>query len=394
MTTNDIPTVATGPKQRLRPSPEMARLQEQAPVHRVRTPAGDEAWLVTRHAELKQLLMDKRVGRSHKDPASAPRYMDNPFMDMLIIEGDGETGMREHTDMRSTLSPMFSLRRINALRPMVDASANELVDAMEAAGPPADLHRDFSMPFALNVLYGLIGVAPDKRGRMFELLGAMAVLTDPQSARDAGLAMSAFLNDLVAGKRSDPGDDVISRLIDAGLSDQVIATRCAGLLFAGLDSVVSHIDVGVVLLAEYPEQRAAAQADPTVLKHAVEEVLRTASAGDSSLPRYANADIEIGGVTIREGDLVLLDFTLTNFDPREFDRPEEFDVERHPNPHMTFGHGIWHCVGAPLARVELQSAFVTLFGRLPGLRPTTPLLDLDADSVSLSGGFNHLPVTW
>ncbi|WP_243793709.1 cytochrome P450 [Saccharopolyspora gloriosae] len=390
----DLPKLGTGPSAMLRP-PEMLRdLQQQAPICKVRTPAGDEAWLVTRHEEVKELLKDERINRSHPDPPSAPRYVDTPFFNLLITDSDPDEATRLHKEMRQLLTPSFSARRLARLRHKVEALAEEMVRALVDKGPPADLHGEFSQPFALQVLYELIGVPTEDRLMILQLMGRMAVLDDPASAEKGAEELFTYISELVGRKRGHPGEDVISRLCEAGVEDQRIGTLAAGVLFAGLDSVVSHIDVGVLVLANNPDKRDLAMRDAGAMAVAVEEVLRAAKAGSSMLPRWAAGDVDIADVTIKAGDLVLLDFTLSNFDTRAFDEPDTFDVTRAPNPHLTFGHGMWHCIGAPLARVELQTAFSTLFRHLPDLQVVVAPEDLKLESGQLSGGLLELPITW
>ncbi|MFD7667117.1 cytochrome P450 [Streptomyces sp. NPDC059788] len=391
----DLPCLNLESPKTLELSPLLSELQDRGPIHRVRTPAGDEAWLVTRHAELKQLLHDERIGRTHPDPASAARYVRSPFLDLLISDSDAETGRRQHAETRRLLTPLFSARRVLEMQPKVEAVADALLDAFIAQGPPGDLHGELSVPFALTVLCEVIGVPPERRGDLISVLSGIAKLDDRAGAERAQQELSAFVEGLVQLKRAEPGPDIISRLSDGELPDARVAHLSMGLLFAGLDSVASILDNGVALLAIHPEQRKAALADPDVMSRAVEEVLRTARAGGSVLPpRYASEDMEFGGVTIRAGDLVLFDLGLPNFDGRAFDEPGEFDVSRAPNPHLSFGHGIWHCIGAPLARMELKTMFTKLFTRLPDLRLELPVDELQQKEGQLSGGFSELRITW
>ncbi|KJY41423.1 cytochrome P450 [Streptomyces sp. NRRL B-1568] len=378
----------------LRLNPLLRELQNRAPVCRVRTPAGDEAWLVTRHAELKQLLLDERLGRTHADPPSAPRFVRNPMLDMLISDEDPQTARKTHAEVRSMLAPNFSARRVLNLKPKVEALAEGVLAGLVAQGPPADLHANFSMPLSLLVLCELIGVPAEDHGRLITLLTSMAELDSLESAEAGRQALFDYLAELAGRKRTAPGDDVISRLAASGVTDERIAPVTAGLLFAGLDAVASHIDLGVALLSAHPEQCAAALRNPEAMTHAVEEVLRAAKAGSSILPRYASEDVDIAGVTIRRGELVLLDFTLPNFDAQVFTDAETFDITRSPNPHLTFGHGIWHCVGAPLARVQLKTAYTVLFTRLPDLRLAVPVEELQMVGGQLSSALDGLPVTW
>ncbi|MFJ9853244.1 cytochrome P450 [Streptomyces sp. NPDC101150] len=391
---HELPSLGLEPPVLLEVSPLLRELQERGPICRVRTPAGDEGWLVTRHAELKQLLHDERFGHSHPDPANAAQYVRSPFLDLMNTETDAEAGRRTHTESRRLLAPMFSARRVREMEPKVAAVVDGALDRFIAQGPPADLHDGLCVPVALTVLHDIIGVPSPSREQLAALLAQMAVLDDRESVEHGQRDLFAFVAELVDRKRAEPGDDIITRLAEGGLSDERVATLAVSLLFAGLDSVVTIMDHGVVLLAAHPEQRAAALADPDLMTHAVEEVLRAAKAGGSILPRYATEDIAIDGVTIRSGDLVMFDFSLPNFDERAFDEPERFDITRAPNPHLSFAHGIWHCIGAPLARIELKTVFTQLFTRLPGLRLAVAADELRERDGRLSGGLTELPVAW
>ncbi|WKU48880.1 cytochrome P450 [Streptomyces sp. VNUA116] len=394
VSSRDLPSLGLEPPGLLRLSPLLRGLQDQAPVCRVRTPAGDEGWLVTRHAELRELLHDERVGHSHPDPENAPRYVRSPFLDLMITDTDAEAGRRTHAEIRRLLTPMFSARRVREMEPQVAAVVETVLDRFIAQGPPADLHGGVSVPVALTVLCDIIGIPPHSREQLTEMLARMALLGDRESVEHGRDELFAFVEGMVERKRAEPGADILTRLSDGGLPEERVAPLAVGLLFAGLDSVVTFLDHGVMLLAEYPEQRAAALADPGAMAHAVEEILRSAKAGGSILPRYASEDVEIGGVTMRAGDLVLFDFSLPNFDERAFTEPERFDITRTPNPHLTFAHGMWHCIGAPLARIELRTVYTRLFTRLPGLRLERPAGELQLRDGQLSGGLTELPVTW
>ncbi|MFI9052726.1 cytochrome P450 [Streptomyces sp. NPDC053427] len=394
MTTSpELPSLKAEVPPVLQLSPLLRDLQSKAPVCKVRTPAGDEGWLVTRHAELKQLLHDERLARAHADPANAPRYVQNPFLDLLVTD-DADVARALHTEMRRLLAPQFSARRVLDLLPKVEAIAEGVLAHFVAQGKPADLHGRFSLPFSLSVLCALIGIPAEEQGRLVAVLTKMGELDDAASVQERQAELFGLLVELACRKRAEPEDDVISRLCVDVPSDERIGPIAAGLLFAGLDSVASHIDLGVVLFTRYPDQLKAALADEKVMRGGIEEILRSAKAGGSVLPRYATGDVEIGDVTIRTGDLILLDFTLVNFDRQVFDEPEVFDIGRTANPHLTFGHGMWHCIGAPLARMQLKTAYTLLFTRLPELRLTHPVEELRVLSGQLSAGLTELPVTW
>lgn len=388
-TTPDLPALGHACPHIGRLNDLMRTLQEHAPVCRVRTPAGDEGWLVTRQAELRQLLLDERIGKSHPDPATMPRYVDSPLLD-LTVQRDPDTARAMNSRMRSLLTPHFSARRMAALRPLIADRSAAAVDAIVAAGPPADLHGDLAVPVSFDVLCDLLGM-PDRE----TFMALLAAPTTVGGAADAaGFPLFGFLAEVVTGKRANPEDDLISRLCAASADDAEVITMVATLSFSYL--VTPHnISVGIALLAAHPEQRDLLVADEDLLRTAVEEVLRMGKTTESLLPRYANDDVEVGGVTIRAGELVLCDHYAPSYDDRVYEDPDRFDVTRSPNPHVAFSHGHWYCVGAPLARMEMTEVFRAVLARMPGLRLRVPLAELDLEATSrLGGGIAELPVTW
>lgn len=377
-------------------SAELEAMQREKPVWRVLTPAGDEAWLVIGYPELKKLLLDRRLGRTHPDPDNAPQYVKAPIFDMLrAMAGDGD-GYAAHARLRLLLAPHFTHSRMTVLRERVLDIINATVDRMVALTPPVDLQTAFSRPVSLQVLYELIGVPADERDGVTGLLHGMGDLADADGAAASAERFVGYLAELAARKRVAPEDDVLSGVVAHDVPDTEAAMITCMLLFAGHESVGVHIGHGMVRLLEDAELREKLLADPDLLPGAVEELLRTATFGGSAHPHYAQDDIEVGEVTIRRGDLVMLDFALANFDERVFDDPGRVDFDRAPNPHVAFAHGAWHCLGAPLARIELQEAFRTLLTRLPTLRLTVALAELNnPDGANrLSGALTTVPVTW
>jgi cytochrome P450 monooxygenase len=382
----ELPSILTFSELRL-------RLQEQAPVCRIRTPAGDEGWLVTRHAEVKSLLQNNKLGRSHKDPATAPRFMRNPMLDMLVTSDDIEVEKERHEKKRVLYTKSFAARRVIERKVRVENIANAKLDAIIAAGAPVDLHDTYSMDYSQQALCDMVGIPEEDRAKLLDMMDTVGA-SDRQSAEAGMDPLFSFAADIGERRRSELGDDVISRFIETGLTNEEIGLHVVTLLFTGLAGLASHLDFGVLLFLRNPDQRAKAVADPAIMAQAVDEVMR-ATISSPVLPRYASEDIEIGGVTIKEGDLVMLDFSLANFDPRAFDDPHRFDVTRSPNHHFTFGHGMRHCTGAPLVRIILAVAFTTLFERLPGLRLAVPESELESHPGGrLAGGLERFPVTW
>jgi cytochrome P450 monooxygenase len=368
-------------------SDTMRELRDGGPIRRVRTPAGDEGWLVTRHAELKQLLLDDRIGRSHPDPETMPRYLDSALLD-LTVQRDHTMAREIHARMRSLLTPHFTARRMAALRPRVAARANAVLDTIVEAGPPADLHGQLSVPVSFQVLCDLLGI---EDGDTF-----MALLEAPTTVGDATpteFPLFGFLAEIVTAKRARPAEDLISTLCSSDAGDEEVVFLVATVAFSYL--VTPHnISVGIALLASDPAQRDLVAGNPDLLSTAVEEVLRLGKTTESALPRYASEDVEIGDVTIRAGELVLCDHYSPSFDDRAFTDPDRFDVTRSPNPHPAFSHGNWYCVGAPLARIELVEVFRALLSRLPGMRLEIPVSEIPCGGTQLGGGIEELPITW
>ena len=210
-------------------------------------------------------------------------------------------------------------------------------------------------------------------------------------------SLIGYMRDLVVRKRQEPGDDVLSGLCaaeDGQLTDDEVAFFGAVLLFAGHVTTVGRTEAGILLLLSNPGAREALLRDPSLIEPAVEEVLRASTLGDFDLLRYARADVEAAGATIRAGEAVLLMIEAANKDERVFSEPERFDIARRPNPHLAFGHGPRFCIGAPLARLELRAVLGRLVARFPTLRLAVPLDRLHMQRDLIVSGFAELPVTW
>jgi pentalenolactone synthase len=309
--------------------------------------------------------------------------------------------------MRRLLTPAFSVKRMASLRSRVQELLDGLLDDMARRTPPVDLHETVSFPLPALVICELLGVPYGDR-RDFSRWSEEAGRTDDADRSREGLtALWTYMTTLVERKRGQPAEDVISDLIAASEQDPEalpandVAELAAGLLFAGHETTVTAIDRGVLLLLTNAAQREALKRDPTMAAQAVEEILRVphpvsgpSQTRPGGIPRWASADIELGGTTIPAGDMVLLSVESANVDERTFACPEAFDVTRKDNPHLTFGHGPHFCLGAPLARIELQAVFGTLLGRFPTLRLAVPVEELRPRQGMLTGGIAELPVTW
>ena len=312
-------------------APLLRALQAERPITRVRTPAGDEAWLVTRHAEVKALFSDRRLGRSHPDPEHAPRISNAILLGGPM--GNYDTEPSDHAQMRALLTPFFSAKRMAALRPRVEEMVDQFLDALATSTPPVDLHEALSFPLPVLVICELLGVPFADREQFHIWSTDIADLYDRTRASASMSSLNAYMRELVERKRAHPADDVLSGLCAIGngaLSNEQIAGLGAGLLFAGHETTVVRIDIGTLLFLTHPDQRGALQDNPELVATAVEEILRLSNTGSSALPRYVREAIEIGDVTIQPGEAVLLSAGAANRDGRVFGEPDRFAIERSP----------------------------------------------------------------
>ncbi|MFD4605724.1 cytochrome P450 [Streptomyces sp. NPDC058464] len=377
-------------------------LRREAPITPVTTPAGDPAWLVTRFEEVRDLLGDKRLGRSHPDPERASR-----ITTAAVQEGPSGTYATEeadHTRMRRLLTPAFSARRMVMLsdhvRHLVDGCIDRLT-AEHAAAPDGvvDLHAGLAFPVPVAVICRLLGAPESDREYFAGLSGRMADHAIGDEAERARAEFNAYMTTLAEAKRARPGEDVISDLVraqsaDADFDYDEMIRLCVGLLFAGHETTVNRIGLGTLFLLTRPDQWRALTADPAGRVNAtVEEIMRLGAPGDLGLLRYAHTDVDVAGVTIRSGDAVILSVNSANRDAAVYTDAETFDPDRPERGHLGFGHGPHFCIGASLARTELRIVFAALAERLPGLRLAKDVDELEVRT-TLTGGVSELPVTW
>lgn len=368
-------------------------MRAAGPIHRVRTPTGDAAWLVTGYAEVRELLDDDRLGRSHRTPATAPRSRASALFGGPI--GDYGAEFTGHDRMRSLLNPHFSVRRLQALKPKVQALTTGLLDQLEQDGPPADLHAKLALPLPVLVICELLGVPYSDRDTFGVWVHDCAFETDPVESVQGMGALIEYCAGLVTDKRQRPGDDVMSSLCtDDSLADVEIAVLAMVLLFAGFETSVVQIWHQIAQLLSEPSQWQALLLNPSLIPKATEELMRVTMNANPGVPRYAREDIAIAGVTITDGDLVILDPGSANHDPAFFSDPDYADFTRSGTTPLSFGYGRRYCLGAPLARLELKSVLSQLIPRFPDMRLMVDAADLSVDIDSLGSGLGSLPVTW
>jgi cytochrome P450 len=364
-------------------------------VQQVYTAVGHKAWLVTDYGQVRQLLDDDRLGRSHPDPDTAARTGESALFGGPL--GNFETEAVDHARMRALLQPHFSPKNLRTLAPRVEALTTTVLNKLAEQGPPADLHAGLALPLPISVICELLGVPYSDRDQ-FRVWAEDAGNVCDHARSERGLAeLFAYGMRLVERKRARPGDDVISRLCATdGVSDDEVATMSMFLLFAGHETTVVQIGYGALLLLTNRDQWRALLDNPALIPNAVEELLRAASTGGGvgGIPRYARMDFDIDTVTVHAGDLVLLDIGSANHDPAVFAHPQRTDVARKEAAHLTFGYGARYCIGAPLARIELKAVFAQLIPRFPSMHLMVDPATLPMRHDVLAGGLLELPVSW
>jgi cytochrome P450 len=378
--------------------PMLTRVREEEPLCRITMAYGDDGWLVTRYDDVRTVLGDLRFSRAQAAVRDAPRTQPHKVPGGIV-----DLDPPEHTRLRRVIAKAFTTRRVEALRPRTEEIAQDLIDAMIEAGPPADLVEAFSVPLPTTVICELLGVpyADQDRFRVYAdaFMSTSALTGEQRAAYMAELA--AYLGELVAARRRDTTDDLLSALVVAReeedrLSEQEVIELATVLLAAGHETTATQISNFGYLLLTHPGQLAQVKERPELLPGAIEELLRFVPLTrlETQLPRYALEEVELSGGTVPAGDPVQISYNAANRDPRTWTDPERLDVTREPASHLAFGHGAHHCVGAQLARMELQVGLGVLLNRLPGLR-----LAVAPDAVVWKRGMAtrgplELPVSW
>jgi len=380
-----------------KPVPEIATISGGRPVFRGELPDGRIVWLVSGYENVRQMIIDQRFSRAL---AVAPGQARQGF-EMFAAGSINGMDPPEHTRLRKLVASAFTARRVEALRPRVAGIVSELIGAMAARSQPADLVAGFSLPLPAQVICEMLGVPAADTGQFHAW--SDTIIGDWQ--RDSGEIMTAlaelygYFGALIETKRAQPADDLMSALIAARddsdrLSEQELTVMCCTLLIGGHETTANQINLSLLLLLDHPGEVATLRADPGLIPRAVEELLRCTRLGGLPPTRVTTEDVQIGGVTIPAGEQVIPLYGTANRDPSVFSDPDRFDVTRDAASHLSFGAGVHHCLGAQLARVELQEAFRGLMGRLPGLRLAVPASELEFKPGMAIHSLRELPVLW
>ncbi|MEU5164579.1 cytochrome P450 [Streptomyces sp. NPDC020875] len=356
-------------------SPLYERLQREEPMSRVRLPYGEPSWLAVRHADVKLVMTDPRFSREIAQGLDQPRLRRQST-------GDGIMGMDppDHTRLRRLVGKAFTARRMNQMRDGVRGLAESLVDGLIAKhdkGEPADIVEDFARLLPVNVICDLLGVPFEDR-HVFRVW--TEGVTNDETAKadvlfDIGGELDDYMAALVAERRKEPTDDLLGALVfardngDKLTDNELIVLAGAGLLTGGVETVAAALPSFVYTLLTRPGLMERLRAEPDLMPTAVEELLRYVPINTAAMfARYALEDVWVGDTLVRTGEPVLAALHAANRDPDVFDDPETIDLARAHNPHVTFGHGPHHCIGAQLARMELQESLTALLTRLPEIR--------------------------
>lgn len=398
MTETVNPFFATAPGAR---AEAYAALAASGPVQRFLLPNGHFGWLVTGYAEVRAALGDVRLAKA-PIPASTParraRIKATPGITTHMLQADGA----DHERLRRLVTAAFTRRRIDLLEPAIQRIADDLADQIAIAGKDAeavDLISGFAYPLPMTVICELMGVPERLREPLRHGTEAMSkgiALTDEEFL-PAFDVLVATLQELVALKRAEPAEDLISALIavrDGGdsLSEDELTSMAWVLIAAGHETTVNLIGNGVHALLSHPDQLAVLRADPGRIPGAVEELLRWCGPVQVTFPLVATEPLELAGVQVAAGEVVLPAVFPANRDSDHLDDPATLDLFRDNHSHLAFGHGIHHCLGAPMARLEARIAFETLLRRFPDLRPAEPLDELPWTASFLFHGLVRLPV--
>lgn len=358
-----------------RPYDVYERLRSTAPVHRITGTDGQPAWLVTRFDDVRTALADPRLSldKTHAREGNYRGLSLPPALDANLLNMDPP----DHTRLRRLVGRAFTQRRVEQLRTPIRATADRLLDALGEQGT-TDLIASYAAPLPITVICDLLGV-PDSYRRDFRGWTTALIAPDPgrpKAAKEAIVAMLGFFKELMAHKRREPADDLLSDLIAVRdtegdrLTEDELMSLAFLILFAGYENTVQLIGNAILALLQHPEQMAVLRHDPSRIHASVEEFARYEGPALLAIRRFPTQDVTIGGIRIPAGETVLLSLSAANRDPDRFPDPDRLDLGRDAAGHLALGHGIHYCLGAPLARAETEIALAALLERFEELELT------------------------
>jgi cytochrome P450 len=383
------------------PAPELGRNRDTDGVIEFVSAFGLHEYIVMRHDDVKAMLADsERFSNSRPADFVMPGMPDVSPEDLRRQRAGNLLGLDppEHQRLRRMLTPEFTIRRMKRLEPRITEIVDERLDAMAAAGPSADLVEAFALPIPSLVICELLGVPYADRE---EFQRRAAVQLDlslrPEDRIRVVRESREYMAALVADTRRAPGDDILGMLVrehGSDLTDDELIGIASLLLLAGHETTANMLGLGTLALLRNPGQLAAVRDDPDAVGPAVEELLRYLSIVQTSIPRWTRTDVELAGVRIPAGSVVFASLPAGNRDPGFVDGPDVLDIRRGAPGHLAFGHGVHHCLGAPLARMEMRIAWPALFRRFPTLELAEDFADVDFRSFHFIYGLKSLTVRW
>ncbi|MEU8178267.1 cytochrome P450 [Microbispora hainanensis] len=380
------------------PAPELSALRNDEGVARIRTVFGTDAWLVTRFEDVRTVLSHPELYSNALVPPLRPPGAPPPGPEEVAAMRAGNllgSDPPEHTRLRRMLTAEFTVRRMRRLEPRVQQIVDDHLDAMERGGPPADMVTDFALPVPSLVICELLGVPyADRAGFQDTSKRLLDVSLSPDERAVAAAESRAYIASLIRVFRKDPGEDLLGMLIrEHGdeLSDAELSGIGSLLLLAGHETTANMLSLGTFALLRHPDQLALLRDEPDRVDAAVEELLRWLSIVHSGTIKLTTTEVQLGGQTIGAGQTVICSLPAANRDPGLFSNPDELDIRRDAIGHVAFGHGIHHCLGAPLARMEMRIAFPALLSRFPGLRLAG---EPQFRSMTVVHGLTTMPVAW
>jgi cytochrome P450 PksS len=380
----------------------LARLRASDPVYRTTLPDKTPVWLLARYDDVTALLRDERFTKNRRSALTKEQLRKLPWTPPMFrpLERNMlDLDPPDHTRLRSLVHKAFTPGLVEQMRSRTQAIADELLDRVVSLGE-MDLIRDFALPLPMTIITEILGVPAKDHDKFHRWSQAVVSLTSPTPTLRVIPRVWNFLRYLrqfFKLRRRDPQDDLVSELIkaeEAGdkLNEDELLAMVFLLLIAGHETTVNLIGNGTLALIENPEAMRKLQSEPSLVKPAVEELLRYTSPVFTTSERYAREDAIIHGVTIPRGEMTLGVIGSANRDETVFENPNELQITREPNRHLSFGQGIHFCLGAPLARMEAQIAFTTLLRRLPDLRLKNPAHSLRWRPSIFLRGLASLPV--
>ncbi|EKX69469.1 cytochrome P450 [Streptomyces ipomoeae] len=401
-----LPMATPGP---LDPPAEWERLRERCPVATVELPSGDRAKYVSRYADVRALLADPRFARPRAGEDTARISADGAGGVAADADPEYALAVPEHGEphlrWRRQVGRYFTAKRMAALRPGMTETAEALVDAMVERGVPGDLKAALGFPLPVYVICELLGAPAEDRDRFSHWSDAFLNVSrfTQEETRAAHTEFAEYMSALVAAKRAEPGDDLLSMLIvesaehpeEERLTNAELVATGMGLLVAGHETTANMIGKMVALLLADRTHWERLLADPSLIRTAVEEVLRfDANLGGFGIRRYLSEDVDVDGEVLPSGTTVFCAMSSANRDERVFAGADHMDLTRSPNPHITFGAGPHSCLGQALARTELQVVLEVLLRKLPTLELAVPADELRKVEGLLVGGLREVPVRW